>query len=620
LALIMVLVACDGGSSFLSTRSGDATTGARAPLPPPVNVRAEPDSGRTTDPTFTALPGATASFGRLGGATYQIEMPDDWNGDLVLWMHGYEEFADAAHVGPPDFRSYLIGHGFAWAASSFSSTSLIPGRAADETAALWDHFVGDYGRPRHTYVTGMSMGGWATHIAAERYGDRFDGALALCGAAGTDAGLAIATAQLLAGAYLAGVTQEELDPADIEKLIETRIKPALAAPREHRRFEKLVVALTGGPRAFGEAGVHLEEALNWERAAQIVSARFGPARTPKLRRDVDGVATEAFNRERLRIPSDPDAIDAYAGDGRLTGRLAMPMISMHTTGDGQVPIDQAVALQRLVDAAGRSDRLVQRVVEDPGHCGFTTGEQIQGLRALVDWIRTGDRPAGTDLHASDLRRLDRIFGRHARAPRSATVAIRGSALADGRPFDTASMGAVVLHDGLVTACQAEIGSVRNGRFQLPVLRAGSAAGCGRPGDRVLPWVFVNETITHATAAAAWPRADASRALEVTFDTTRPQGAAPVVAGFVGEVTTASGEPTAGGARVEARIDGRRCGVASVREAGSFVGFIISVVGPESIPGCTTGAVITFTVDGRPVPETARNDPGSHSGTLTLTLG
>ena len=97
-------------------------------LPAPVDVLQEPDGVTLGDPSFEALPGARADFGRLGGSIYQIELPDRWNGGLVLFMHGYGELAPTAEVSPPGFRRYLIGQGYAWGASSFSSTSLIPGR------------------------------------------------------------------------------------------------------------------------------------------------------------------------------------------------------------------------------------------------------------------------------------------------------------------------------------------------------------------------------------------------------------------------------------------------------------------------------------------------------------
>jgi hypothetical protein len=120
--------------------------GRRGPLPLPVAVRQEPEVA-LADPAFTALPGATADYGRLGGAVYRIEKPDQWNGRLLLYMHGFENFDAEASTTAPDFRRWLIEHGYAWGASSFSTTAQIPVRSADETAALWDFFVRMYAVP-----------------------------------------------------------------------------------------------------------------------------------------------------------------------------------------------------------------------------------------------------------------------------------------------------------------------------------------------------------------------------------------------------------------------------------------------------------------------------------------
>ena len=186
---------------------------AAALLPPPVEVPQEPAGVTLDDPSFEASPGARADYGRLGGTVYQIEVPDRWNGRLVLHMHGYGELAASTGVSPPGIRRWLIGHGYAWGASSFSSTSLIPGTAADETAALWDLFARRYGRPSRTYVTGQSMGGAGTTVASERYGNRFDGALALCGAASQTPALRIAT-----DFFVAARVRRRRDPARLRPL------------------------------------------------------------------------------------------------------------------------------------------------------------------------------------------------------------------------------------------------------------------------------------------------------------------------------------------------------------------------------------------------------------------
>ena len=75
---------------------------------------------------------------------------------------------------------------------------------------------------------------------------------------------------------------------------------------------------------------------------------------------------------------------------------------------------------------------------------------------------------------------------------------------------------------------------------------------------------------------------------------------------------------AGGTRIEAFVGGTRCGVASVRRTGSFSGFSLDVVGPDSVPGCTGGATLRFRVGGHPAIDTAVNAvDGRPSLDLTL---
>ena len=80
------------------------------------------------------------------------------------------------------------------------------------------------------------MGGAAGHIAAERYANRFDGVLALCGAAGATPGVDGRSQPVRRRrAYAAGVTQAEFDAStDVGALIRDRIRPALDDPRAAR--------------------------------------------------------------------------------------------------------------------------------------------------------------------------------------------------------------------------------------------------------------------------------------------------------------------------------------------------------------------------------------------------
>ncbi len=594
------------------------------PLPTPVRYRRRSET-RPVDPRFTALAGARAYFGHLGGSVYQIEIADDWNGRLVMWMHGFGSFAPETRAAPPDFRRYLIANGYAWAASSYSSSSFIPGRGADETAALWDFFVGEHGRPTWTYAAGLSMGGWSAEIAAERYADRYDGALALCGAAGIAPGLGITADMFVVGAYVAGVTQAEYDAASsVDGLIEQRIKPALDDARRREQFEAMMIDLTGGRRSFDREGFRDEEETNWTRAAQLVAARLVPPRTaPYTFREEVGVSNDEFNGKALHIQTNDEAFRQFTAGMEVTGDLRMPLLTMHTTGDGQSPIGQAVELRRVVDAAGRSDLLVQRVIEDPGHCGFTTGEQEAALRALLDWAEHGRVPPGTDLSNEDLIALDRTFElvrreneddaeQEASAGRQAII--RGRATLDGTPLDARWIGAVVEYDGLVTPCNTALPPIRNGRFEIGVFSRARSAGCGRPGSVVHLWTYVSETKIFAASPVAWPE-DGTTDVVVDFSARAPQGAAPLSTEFAGEVYRRDGTRVRHGTRVAAYVNGKLCGVATVRPTDFY---IMAVAGPDGREHCAPGGTITFRVGGRRASETVTNSP-DQSTHLELTL-
>src|SRR2546423_9615792 len=64
--------------------------------------------------------------GVLNGAPYKINVPDPWNGTLVVYEDGYREVANrpgeiedrAARLDPPDLEQYLLSQGYATAPSA----------------------------------------------------------------------------------------------------------------------------------------------------------------------------------------------------------------------------------------------------------------------------------------------------------------------------------------------------------------------------------------------------------------------------------------------------------------------------------------------------------------------
>ena len=76
------------------------------------------------------------------GAGYRYEIPEDWNGDLVMWAHGFRGEGLELTVDNPPFREYLLENGYAWGASSY-----------DRNGYEWDvgvHYIGDVGTKTRT--------------------------------------------------------------------------------------------------------------------------------------------------------------------------------------------------------------------------------------------------------------------------------------------------------------------------------------------------------------------------------------------------------------------------------------------------------------------------------------
>ncbi|GAG03703.1 unnamed protein product, partial [marine sediment metagenome] len=235
--LLAFVAACGGDGQQPATATQTPTAepaGARIILPD------EPAQGFVlSDPSFEALEGAEAFSGRLGGTVYAIEMPDSWNGRLVLWAHGFRGSDRELVVDIPPIREYLIENGYAWAASSYSANGFVPFEGAHETAALHDFFIQEFGQPDYTYITGASMGGNATLLSLELFPSRYDGALAACSSMGLGEVDFIGHYVVLS-AYAAGVTQEEYDSIGSIVQLGERILPALQFNPEARDlFESL---------------------------------------------------------------------------------------------------------------------------------------------------------------------------------------------------------------------------------------------------------------------------------------------------------------------------------------------------------------------------------------------
>ena len=365
-----------------------------------VVVEVQPGRYRLTDPAFAALEGAQAFHGELDGTVYRIEVPDGWNGRLVMWAHGFRDFTPDLVADLPPMRALLIEKGYAWAASSFSSNGFAPYEAALETAALHDLFIERFGKPEYTYAAGASMGGNAVLLSLELYPERYDGALAACSTTGADA-IDFLGHYAALGAFAAGVGRDEAETAT--ELAVTKIMPALEADPDARRvFESLLKAMTGGSRPFRHEGFDARFRLNFvllgiARLLMPLDGLFDNTETVYPGAPELGIEADRVNEQIVRLTVEPGAPERNPGYTRLVGAVPMPLLMMHTTGDGFVPISLMAEFGARAEEAGNGDMVSMRAIRSAAHCGFSASEVDAALDDLVAWVEEGVKPPGEDL-------------------------------------------------------------------------------------------------------------------------------------------------------------------------------------------------------------------------------
>lgn len=129
-----------------------------------------------------SAPGVPMLAGELGGARFAIARPASWNGNVLLYAHGFRSekapLSAEFDVGRPVFAR-LLREGWIVAATSYRRNGVVVRDAIDDLGALRDHIEQTEGRLGLVVLLGESMGGTVVTLMAENEPDRFHGALAV---------------------------------------------------------------------------------------------------------------------------------------------------------------------------------------------------------------------------------------------------------------------------------------------------------------------------------------------------------------------------------------------------------------------------------------------------------
>jgi len=363
------------------------------------------------DAAFDALPGAKVHFGRYDGGLYRIEIPDNWNGDLVLFAHGFVSNAGSngsmLRVGVHRFREHLVKEGYAWAASSYRCNGYVPGQGLLDTIALVDLFKQSNGgrAPTRTYLTGESMGGHITLLGMQEFPTMFAGGLAMC-PAGSELfdffAASSAAAEVITGQQFHADTMAQ----DIAKMTELLGKPP-DYTEKGLQLASVEIQISGGPRPFALEGLtsrFLANAMT-SQGALVGSTTPGnravdTAHIKYTVGDVPGLSADTLNAKARRKTGDPEfrgANSPYEEVAPFDGKFQRPVMTMHGTGDLFVPIFLEQSLKHAVKAAGNEKLLTQRIYRIGAHCQFSQPEMTRAFDDLVALVKTGTKPAGDEV-------------------------------------------------------------------------------------------------------------------------------------------------------------------------------------------------------------------------------
>jgi pimeloyl-ACP methyl ester carboxylesterase len=365
--------------------------------------------------------------GSLRGAAFRARVPENWNGTLLVFAHGYADIQDPVLIAPwvpygeppNQLEARLLESGYALAGSAFRGEGWQVEEAIPDTAALTRFVQRRVVRPEHTILWGESMGSVVVMQGIERFPQLYDAAIPLCFVgAGTsrtlddifiDFGLAYDVALGLPESW--GSLENLRDNLSFDNDVFPVLAEQMSDPEAFGRLEFVRLVTRRPQESFYESpdgfpallqNMFLATDVRLEleqRAGGPVAQNVGHVYTlsadekdylATLGVDADALLSEMNARPKIEAPrASRHYVERFAD---YTGKITGPVLTVHTVGDGALPTYHGTAYRELVESVGRGHLLAQVYTNGGSHCLWRPEQLVAAADAMVAWLETGVRP------------------------------------------------------------------------------------------------------------------------------------------------------------------------------------------------------------------------------------
>ena len=335
--------------------------------------------------THQKLAGPAEDLGQIGTAPYTIKIPADWNGDLVLVMHGYEPIGSPRQNPNPNDETgpMLFAKGYATAVSQYSTQGWAVGDAIVDNEALLHYFSTKYGKPSHTYLVGFSMGSLVALASLEKLPNLYSGALSLCGV-----NMSSSTA-FQDGAMTSLVSFDYFFPGILPKLDDPNAPPMI----DRKAVENALASNESSAQLLSKRlDVPRNVLVNHINVNYFIlkqtQMKFGGFPVDNRRVVYHGFGNDSqFNGGVKRYSGNPKSIEKLSASAVLNGTISKPVVLRLSARDETVPARLGALYIEKVRLAGDSRYLTVLPPAGEGHCGFSSSEIEQSFDKLVQVTR-----------------------------------------------------------------------------------------------------------------------------------------------------------------------------------------------------------------------------------------